>query len=262
MYVPVRVAAKHYAVTTQTVSAWGERGSIRFVLTPGGQRRYLIPSIDPGETKEKKDRLRVCYCRVSSRGQRDDLERQIAYMRSRYPDHHIVQDVASGINWRRPALKALLEQCMSGNVEEVVVAHKDRLARFGYELIELIMAHSGVRLLCLDSSSHRSEEHELADDLLAIVTVFGARVYGKRKYGKRKHGDPSTQGHPQAVAGGVPEAEAVDGMLQADLQRSASADAEHQVPQEKLPVVEKPVRHRKKRREKEEVPVADAQARA
>jgi putative resolvase len=119
---------------------------------------------------------------VSSKKQLDDLERQINSMVNQFPDHELIKDCGSGINFKRKGLQTLLEQTMSGDVEEIVVAHKDRLCRFGFELIESICNFYGTKLIVLDHEEHRSTEQELSEDILSIVTVFACKQMGRRKY--------------------------------------------------------------------------------
>jgi predicted site-specific integrase-resolvase len=102
-------------------------------------------------------------------------------MRAAYPGHSIVSDVGSGLNFKRRGLRSVLERSMRGEVEEVVVAHRDRLARFGTELIDWILRVHGTRLM-VQHAPVETPESELADDLLAVVTVFACRRNGKRRY--------------------------------------------------------------------------------
>src|SRR5690606_21019018 len=110
-----------------------------------------------------------CYCRVSSHKQKDDLDRQKEFMRKQYPNHEIVFDIGSGINFKRKQFLWLLEQASIGNVKEVVVAHRDRLCRFGFELIEWFFTKHNVKLMVLDDSKS-SPQQELVTDLLSIIT--------------------------------------------------------------------------------------------
>jgi putative resolvase len=216
MFVPLRVAAKHYNVSKQTISAWADRGNIEFVLLPGGHRRFKIRgdgNLDVRNSEQKKEKVDVCYCRVSSSGQKEDLERQIAYMRRKYPGWETVSDVGSGLNWKRSGLKTLLRRCVQGDVGRVAVAHKDRLARFGYEILDFVLAECGVQLLCDDSETHVSKERELVDDILSIVTVFSARIHGQRHY----DGQKNSKDHPPPAKRRREEAESVDGVLSKDV---------------------------------------------
>lgn len=133
------------------------------------------------------------------------------FMRSKFPEHEIITDIASGINYKRPGLKAILRRSMQGTVAEVVVAHRDRLARFGYELLEFILAENGTELVCDSAPEHRSTELELAEDIISIITVFSARVYGARKYNKSAKGGLA----PEPPSGR--KVEAVDGMHAVDI---------------------------------------------
>jgi putative resolvase len=142
---------------------------------------------------------RVCYCRVSSGKQRDDLARQVSSMQERFPDYEIVTDIdiGSGLNFKRPGMRALLESHVRGDVQEIVVAHRDRLARFGSELFDLVLQVHGGKLLVLDQQS-LSPEDELTRDLLSIIHVFSCRLHGLRKYGRKIKKD-------QNLSNGTPE---------------------------------------------------------
>ena len=127
----------------------------------------------------------ICYCRVSTRNQQDDLARQIKYMQSLYPKHEIIKDIGSGINFSRKGLKTILDEAIRGNIKEIVVAHKDRLCRFGFELVNhIITKYSKANIVVLNNTTC-SPEAELANDVLQILTVFSARINGLRKYTRK-----------------------------------------------------------------------------
>ena len=128
------------------------------------------------EQAKQLQKAKTCYARVSAMHQQADLERQVADLHSTYPDHEVIQDIGSGLNWKRPGFKALLERVLHGLVQEIVVAHRDRLCRFAFEWLEQHFQHFKVRLVVLDTFA--SPESELSDDLLAITTVFVARNNG------------------------------------------------------------------------------------
>ena len=198
-YVTRREAAKFYGVRGPTVVDWANRNKIKSIKQPSGQRRYWIDDEQDDSGGKQEEKRRICYCRVSSAGQKEDLQRQIEYMQSKYPGYEIVSDVASGLNFERKGLKAILRSAMQGNVETIVVAHKDRLARFGYPILEFILQERNVKLLCEFDNQHRSKEEELVADILSIITVFSSRVYGARKYKKNNKGQKS-QVIPESVA--------------------------------------------------------------
>jgi len=206
-YCKPKEAAKHFGVSLNTLRQWDKAGIIKCIRTKSngaGQRRFDISSYRNGDVgllpqrEEKVDqeivqgKRRVCYCRVSSRKQKDDLERQKASLQSLYPTYTIVTDIASGLNFKRPGLLSLLEEARRGVIEEVVVAHKDRLARFGVELIEWFLRSNGVKLVILQED-HLSADQELCQDILNIVQVFACRANGKRKYQKKEKSVPTEE---------------------------------------------------------------------
>jgi len=183
-------------VTNKTLIEWDKKSKIRAIRTPSNHRRYNLKDIQnfiscnvPAPPKTKRNK--VCYARVSSTKQMDDLERQKNYFKSRFPDHQLVTDVGSGINWKRQGLKTILEQAMSRDISEVVVAHRDRLCRFAYELLEWIFKCNGVKLLVLNEEKGKSKDQELADDILSIVHVYSCRNMGRRRYKNKKNQDLS-----------------------------------------------------------------------
>jgi predicted site-specific integrase-resolvase len=191
-YVRGLVAQKTLGVSSDTLRRWSDEGRIQTIRTAGGIRLYNVASFvqencnqelsSVEEEVQPVTKQRLCYCRVSSAGQRDDLERQVTFMRSKYPQHTIITDVGSGINWKRKGLRTILDLAHKGQVEQVVVAYRDRLCRFAFELVEWILQRSGVQLVVLNQSLDSSGQSELADDLLSIIQVFNSRVNGKRKY--------------------------------------------------------------------------------
>jgi predicted site-specific integrase-resolvase len=165
-------------ITSETLRSWNNKGKIDAIKLPCGQRRYSLKDIHKylGITPiPDKNKRKICYCRVSSKKQMDDLERQKMFFIQEYPDHKLITDIGSGINW----FKKILEQTMLGNVEQVVVAHRDRLYRFAFELIEFIFESNNVKLLIIDTKVGESGNNELVDDILSIIHVYSCRAMGK-----------------------------------------------------------------------------------
>ncbi len=190
VFVTSKNAKARIGVHGHTLREWADTGLINFIRTPAGQRLYDVQSFIQKSHKgiddhTINDKLRLCYCRVSSHSQKDDLERQVHFMQSKHPDHTVISDVGSGINWKRKQFRAVLELAMRGRIQEVVVAHRDRLCRFAFELVQWMLETNGCRLVVLDQGVGASQQSELADDLLAIVQVFTCRSNGRRKYGKK-----------------------------------------------------------------------------
>ena len=171
-------------ISPRTLFEWTHKGKISFVRTKGGHYRY--PRKDLIATEEKSDQTNFCYCRVSTRGQSDDLQRQVDFFRDRFPHHTIIKDIGSGLNFKRKGLQTILDTAIQGNLGEVVVTHKDRLCRFGFELLEGIFSKcSNGKIVVLDHKE-TSPQQELINDLLSIVTVFSSRLYGLRSHSIKK----------------------------------------------------------------------------
>lgn len=182
-YVKTSVARSIYKVTDGTLRKWAKEGKVKTIRNPGGHRLYEVKdniSNDSSVPDALKNR-KICYCRVSSSKQKDDLERQVESMRTGFPEYHIISDIGSGINWNRKGLKTILERTMRGELDEVVVSHRDRLCRFGFELVEWIMDKNKVKLVVLNRENGSSET-ELAADVLAIIHVFSCKQMGRRRY--------------------------------------------------------------------------------
>ena len=176
-YIPSRKAAQELGLHPNTLRKYADDGRIQTIRTASGQRRYDVDSF----VRESADAHLVCYCRVSSSKQRDDLQRQVAHMRELYPQAEIIQDVGGGLNWKRKGLLSLLERLHSGDKLQVVVAHRDRLARFGFELLVWLVERNGGQVVVLGGTDH-SPEQELIEDILAILHTFSCRLHGLRRY--------------------------------------------------------------------------------
>ena len=218
MYVKASVFKKHFHVDPCTLRRWADAGRIDYRWSPGGIRLYKLPDDSgglPADVDEQKKK-KIVYARVSSSKQKDDLRRQADYLLSKFPDHELVTDVGSGINWKRRGLLSILDGADKGGVQEVVVASRDRLCRFAFELLEHIFRRRGVKLVVLDADDSSSEQ-ELSDDLLSIVQIFCCRRNGKRRYAA-------------AISTDAPTAAAGDGTAdeedQAEPQQATKGDAE------------------------------------
>ena len=179
-YLPSREAAKILGLHPHTLRRYADTGIIPYIKTQGGQRRYDVQTY----LGNSKPNTTICYCRVSSHKHTGDLQRQVAFMQQQYPNAQIITDVASGLNYRRKGLATILERLHEGDKLTLVVAYRDRLARFGTELIEQMLQQNGGELLVLNQRD-LSPPEELTQDLLAILTVFSARASGLRRYRKK-----------------------------------------------------------------------------
>jgi len=183
-WVTARVAAEHHGVSQQTLRNWSDKGILSIRKTPGGRFHYSIP-VGKQDDGVKEN---VIYARVSSAKQKDDLVRQVDFLRHRFPNHRVVTDVGSGVNFKRKGLLSLLDASSAGLVGEIVVAHRDRLARIGYGLLEHVFLRAGSVLTIVEDNACDGCPEELHEDVMAVLTHFTAKHNGKRSYSNRKSG--------------------------------------------------------------------------
>jgi predicted site-specific integrase-resolvase len=166
---------KIYGVTSTTLRNWAEAGKIKCIRPLGRRRLYnkedvriIFGQTEDPDTSQIKVRKRILYARVSSLHQTEDLSRQISFLQSKYPNCQLIKDIGSGLNWKRKGLETILEQIHKGDIEEIVVAYKDRLCRFGYELFEWICQKHDTKIAVLNKVSETEDRtKELAEDLLS-----------------------------------------------------------------------------------------------
>jgi predicted site-specific integrase-resolvase len=196
-FVTVGEASSITGMDRQTIRKMVDKSLILGYRTPSGQRKINLINIQEmcnntsnGNTKQTFQKQNYIYARVSTKKQVDDLSRQLEFLRRpEYIDFIPIQDVCSGINFKRQGLSTILDSCLQGNIGEIVIAHKDRLCRFGFELIESLVTKAGGKITILDNSNNRTCEQELTEDLLSIIHVFSCRQMGKRSYVSRKNKD-------------------------------------------------------------------------
>lgn len=226
-FVPATVVQQHYHISTKSLRRWADEGTLRSVRFKGpeGKRLYDLPHLASllGDVQAPVPRRRIVYARVSSAHQSEDLERQCTDLQAAYPQHELIKDVGSGLNFKRRGFTTLLDGVLSGMVAEVVVMHKDRLCRFGTELMDAIFAKFGTRFVVHGANTDASKTQELADDLLAITTVFVARHNGQRaaknrRSRKQKCSDRNAQNSSLSNPGATKGAQGVDGGVQMDVQ--------------------------------------------
>lgn len=181
-FIPLRKAVEATGLHPNTLRKYADNGTIRTIRNAANQRLFDVDSFLG--SKQPESGYTVCYCRVSSAKQRDDLDRQIAYMHSLYPNAELIRDIGSGLNFKRKGLQTILERLMRGDKFTLVVACRDRLCRFGFELFEFMVKQNGGSILVLSNPIH-CPESELTTDLLSIIHVFSCRMHGLRKYGKK-----------------------------------------------------------------------------
>jgi len=183
-YKSPKEASKMLGVHWQTLRNWDINGTIETIRTPGGKRLYNVTKYLQEHTDKtvKIARKKICYCRVSTLNQKSDLINQINLMKKNYPNYEIIQDIASGLNFNRTGLNKIIDLALNKEIEEIVITYKDRLARFGFELIEAIIKKSSNGKIIVVNDTDDSPEEELTKDLVSIINVFSAKLNGMRKY--------------------------------------------------------------------------------
>jgi putative resolvase len=197
-YISGKKACELLGVHQMTLRNWDKRNLIETIRTPGGKRLYNVKKyLENGEkinittvNNPKMNEIlnnskKFIYARVSSLGQKEDLERQIKVLTVKYPKYKLITDIGSGMNLNRKGLRKIIDSAIEGNVNEVVVVHKDRLCRYGYELIEdIIKKYSNGKITILEAEPDKEPKEELVEDVLQIMNIFVAKMNGMRKYEK------------------------------------------------------------------------------
>lgn len=183
-YYSIREFSKILGVSSQTLRNWDNNGKLHpHHTTDSGYRYYSEEQLNQVLNIKPKDRINIGYCRVSSKKQKDDLERQIdnvrTYLLAKGHPFEIISDIGSGINYRRKGLQELIKLISQNKVEKVVILYKDRLLRFGFELVEYIASLYECEIEIIDNTE-KTEQEELVEDLIQIITVFSCKLQGRR----------------------------------------------------------------------------------
>ena len=186
--VKIGAAAELLGTTPDTLRKWEKSGELLPARKTRGGTRYYAVSDLLGVSNESSPT--VCYARVSSHDQKADLERQHAaleaYCAAKGWRTEIIRDLGSGMNYRKKGLHRLLEMILRRQIKRLVLTHKDRLLRFGAELVFSLCEMQGIEIVIIHRGEQPSFEEELAMDVLEIITVFSARLYGARSHKSKK----------------------------------------------------------------------------
>ncbi|QUB96692.1 IS607 family transposase [Leptotrichia sp. oral taxon 221] len=180
--------AKSLGVSIQTLRNWDKEGKLKpTYVTENGYRYYsedLLNKFRNIKNVNKIKKKNILYARVSTKNQKDELNRQIdnlkQYAYSKGYSFEIITDIGSGINYKKEGLLKMINLVECGEVDRIIVLYKDRLIRFGYDLIEYICKLNDTKIEIVDNSTI-SKEQELTEDLIQIITVFANKLYGARR---------------------------------------------------------------------------------
>ena len=191
-FLSIKKAADFLGISPQTLRRWERNGKISSpIRTRGGQRRYELTQLLPQKKHLSTSTLpTIGYARVSSHDQKEDLLRQNEmlemYCASQGWIYEIISDLGSGLNYQKKGLKNLLNKITNREIGRLVVTHKDRLLRFGAELVFTLCEANNVEVVMINQGDNPTFEEELAKDVLEIITVFSTRLYGSRSHKNKK----------------------------------------------------------------------------
>ena len=182
-------ASKILGVTPQTIRQWELSGELLpDRKSSSGTRYYDLSKLTNSKNIAQKN---LCYARVSSKDQEKDLETQVYLLETFCVSNgwtfSVIKDIGSGLNYKKNGLKELINLILEGNIKRLILTHKDRLLRFGSEIIFSLCEKQNVQIIIInDDDNNKSFEEELAEDVLEIITVFSARLYGSRSHKNKK----------------------------------------------------------------------------
>ena len=182
MYLTPNQAYKEFGFHPKTLARWADEGLIECIRSPGGHRRYSKKSLENINIANTSKQT-VLYARVSTHSQKDDLESQIKYLGSHYPGCRCVSEIGSGMSFKRKKFLNLMSEVMTGEIESIVVAHKDRLCRFGFDFVEWFCLQYDCSIVVINNV-YKTPRQELLDDFMSIFHTFSSKLYFLRSYEK------------------------------------------------------------------------------
>lgn len=176
-------------VSVRTLQRWDNEGTLKAFRTPTNRRYYTYEQYKQFKGITSSENKIVIYTRVSTSNQKDDLKNQVDFLKQ-YANargmivDEVIEDYGSGLNYNRKKWNKLIDQCMTSEISTILVTHKDRFVRFGFEWFERFLEKFNVKIIVVNNESLSSSE-ELVQDIISILHVFSCRIYGLRKYKKK-----------------------------------------------------------------------------
>jgi predicted site-specific integrase-resolvase len=191
MKISIGKAAAELGVSRDTLRRWEKSGKLTVERTTNGHRRYNLSSLlGASPRKEPFKKKTIAYARVSSHDQKGDLTRQIQVLESFCAANgwtcEVIEDLGSGLNYNKRGLRNLIQAICLSQVDRLILTHKDRLLRFGAELIFSLCEQFGIEVVIINKTEAKTFEDDLVQDVLEIITVFSARLYGARSRKNKK----------------------------------------------------------------------------
>jgi len=189
---PIGEFAKKIGVTIQTLRDWDKSGKLKPAYRSKGNHRYYTEEQlnEILQKKQPKNRINIGYVRVNANHQKDDLKRQYELMElfltKQGKEFKIIEEIGSGIDYNKKGLKELLKLIAINQIDTIFILYKDRLLRFGYELIEEFARLHNTKIVVINKDEGKTDEEELIEDILNIIQVFSCRLNGKRDHINKK----------------------------------------------------------------------------
>ena len=194
MYYAIGEVAKQSGLSTTTLNRWHNNGMLvaHHMSSVGKKKFYSQEQLDKLLNRQQIEQKRIVigYARVSSHSQKEDLNRQIelleSYLIAQGESFTIISDLGSGMNFNKKGLIKLIQMIEHNEVSKIVITYKDRLVRFGFDLLKQICDIHQTEIEVINHTEKSSDEVELSNDLIEIITAFSARLYGKHSHKKTK----------------------------------------------------------------------------
>ena len=187
MKLTIGKAAKEIGVTVVTLREWEKSGKVSSERTKGGHRRFDLETVlGCASLRKDTEKVTLIYARVSTPSRKNDLDMQKQvlqlYCASKGWKYKVIEDIGSGINYNKKGLLELVRLIESNAIERILINYKDRLLRFGSELIFEICKYHNIEIVVLTEDEEKSYEEELVEDVLSVITVFSAKLYGSKSH--------------------------------------------------------------------------------
>lgn len=181
-FVNMKDAEKILGLSKSTLRNYEKEGKIESIRTENGWRKFNVKKylLDNNIEVNEEVKKNIIYCRVSSYDRKEDLERQVEFLQSKYPEYEVITDIGSGINFKRKGLKKIIKLAIENELNEVVVTYKDRLCRIGYDLIEFILKDYSNAKITIENTEEKNINEEITQDLIEIITVYSSKLHGRR----------------------------------------------------------------------------------
>ena len=176
-------------VSVLTLQRWDNAGKLKAFRTPTNRRYYTYEQYQKYMGITNSSKKTVIYTRVSTSNQKDDLKKQVEFLKQYVNAKGIIvdtviEDYGSGLNYNRKQWNKLIDECMTNEIGTIIITHKDRFIRFGFDWFEKFLNKFGVKFIIVNNES-LSPQEELVQDIISILDVFSCRIYGLRKYKKK-----------------------------------------------------------------------------